>query len=309
MLAITKIKNLTLLGLFLFCSFNVFSQNPFTTQQKTSNQGIINNQLGTLGGPAFIMEWSRTLQNKIATLSRAFQKEGNIKSAILAIFIAFIFGVVHVIGPGHGKTFAISYFSSVESRLSDAISYSAIVNLVDSISAFLMVYLGYTLLSKLLPAFRLEAPNILKVISYSLVILFGVSHLIHAFRHSGRHKHTHKEHSSHKSAELIADNKKTKSTPWLLAISVGLVPCPVSSILLIYGVVNNSLGIMLVLVAAVSAGGFVTMCGISISIVAGRKALLTSLEGKTARLVTGLLEYTSSTVIILFGGLLLLSTL
>lgn len=305
MTSIRKIKNLGLVGLFLFFSLNAFTQNPFTTQQKTSNQGVINNQLGTIRAPDFIMNWSRTLQNKIATLSRSFQKEGNIKSAIFAVFIAFIFGVIHVIGPGHGKAFAISYFSSVESRISDAISYSAIVNLIDSVSAFLVVYFGYTLLSKLLPAFRLEAPIILKIVSYSLVILFGFSHLIHAFRHSGKHNHPHKDIKSKKSV----DEKKTKSTPWLLAISVGLVPCPVSSILLIYGIVNNSLGIMLVLVAAVSVGGFITMCGISTSIVAGRKALLTPLEGKTATVITGLLEYTSSAVIILFGGILLLSVL
>lgn len=95
----------------------------------------------------------------------------------------------------------------------------------------------------------------------------------------------------------------------MLGLSVGLVPCPVSTVLLVYGLANDVLGLMAVLVVGVSIGGFLTMLAISSAVVVGRSALISRMTDGTAGTAAVVLEYGSAVAIVAIGLLLLFAML
>ncbi|MFW5786153.1 MAG: hypothetical protein ACOCYC_02820 [bacterium] len=99
----------------------------------------------------------------------------------------------------------------------------------------------------------------------------------------------------------------TSRAPWLLALSVGLIPCPVSTVLLVYGIANGVLPLMVLMVIGVSLGGFLTMSAISVAVILGRAQLLLRLHGKAAHRLSAVLEFTASGFIIVVGAILLIA--
>lgn len=252
--------------------------------------------------PRFIVEWSRTLQRSIASLSRRVLS-GEWTAGLLAFGLSIVFGIVHIAGPGHGKVFAVSYFGGRAARPRDGVAYSAVVNAVDSLSAFVLVMVAYVALRAVLPDAREQAPRILQLVSYALIVVFGLAHLVSHLR--GGHAHDHDAAMP----DDPPDRPPRRTPPWMLALSVGLVPCPVSTILLVYGVANDVVLLMLLMVVGVSIGGFLTMSVISIAVITGRARLLAAVRGRAAARVTTVLEYLASAAIIGVGAILLLSVI
>lgn len=282
---------LLLVGLLVIVG-SVSAQNPFTSSRETETAV---QEVYTGSAPQFLRDWSRTLQARIAGLSREVSA-GRWSAAIPAFLLSVLFGMVHIAGPGHGKVFAISYFSGRRAKPRDGVLYSAVVNLVDSLSAFLLVLLGYVVLRAVLPSFRTDGPRILEVVSYSVIVVFGVAHLVSHLR------------SKHSDATEEGDSQSTRP-PWLLALSVGLVPCPVSTILLVFGIANDALLLMIVMVIGVSTGGFLVMSVIAIGVITGREKLLERLHGERGERVAVVLEFIASGAIIAVGVLLLVAAL
>ncbi len=294
-------RRLIAIGLLLLVCVAAAAQNPFTQAPAPDSPTIYGGRV-----PEFIRSWSRSLQENIAMLSRRVSG-GEWTAALTAFGLAVVFGMVHIAGPGHGKMFAISYFSGRDARLRQGIAYSAIANAVDSISAFALVMLGYVVLRAVLPQFRAEGPRILQIISYAIVTLFGILHLLSHLRTSG-HNHSHDGHSHHDHAEQSADERKARPA-WMLAVSVGLVPCPVSTILIVYGIANGVLPLMILMVIGVSIGGFIVMSVMSGAVILGRTKLMGALDAGAAHTVSAILEYTASGAIIVVGILLLVGSL
>jgi len=271
------------------------AQNPFLpgASQETEAPGE-SPQIYSGRVPRFLAAWSRSLQSGIARLSRRVTG-GEWTAAIGSFLLAVAFGIVHIAGPGHGKVFAVSFFAGRAARPRDGIVYSVVVNLVDSLSAFGLVMLGYVLLRATVPDFRTQGPRILELVSYGVIALFGVAHLVSHIRpHAHDHGHAHDAHERH-------DEASPRRPPWALALSVGLVPCPVSTVLLVYGLANDALALMAIMVLGVSLGGFLTMSAISLAVIAGRAHLLERLRGKAAHRVSAALEYGASGAIIAVG--------
>jgi nickel/cobalt transporter (NicO) family protein len=274
-----------------------FAQNPLRPGGASDQPQLYDGPV-----PRFIVEWSRTLQQAIASLSRRVL-DGEWTAALAAFGLSVVFGAVHIAGPGHGKVFAVSYFGARDARPRDGLVYSAIVNAVDSLSAFLLVMVAYVALRAVLPQARDQAPRILQLVSYGLIVVFGVAHLVSHL--GGAHSHA----DSHAHETQVVGRTGGRKPPWLLAVSVGLVPCPVSTILLVYGVANGVVTLMVLTVVGVSIGGFLTMSLISIAVITGRSSLLYAMQAPGAARVATILEYAASAVIIAAGVILLLSVI
>jgi ABC-type nickel/cobalt efflux system permease component RcnA len=222
------------------------------------------------------------------------QEEESTRYGIAAFFSAVLFGIIHVAGPGHGKVFTITYFGSKRATFREGMLLSGVINLIDSLSAGILVLLGYGLLTVVFSEFRGNTIYVVQLISYGFVTLFGVAHLVHHVRHSG---HDH---------EVGSDSFRP---PWLLALSIGLVPCPVSTLILVFGLANGILGFSLLLVAGVSFGGFITMAVLALAVIGGKKGLVRFLDGSQAPKVLTVIEYVSSSLIIAAGVFLFIAAL
>ena len=225
------------------------SPNPFTGRSGLS-----------LPVPGFLKDWGFTLQDALMNTAGAVTEEGAVGKGLAAFGLSVAFGIVHIIGPGHGKLFTIGYFGSRRASLGEGLGLSALVNILDSLSALFVVLTAYGILSVSLQAAGASADRITKMVAYSAVALLGFSHLVGHLRHKHR------------------QNPGRQMKPWMLALSVGLIPCPVSSALLAWGVVNNVLVFSALLVLGVSCGGMIAMTGFSFALIGGKSGLTNLLE-------------------------------
>lgn len=299
------------------------SKTPGSSLSQESPTPVLNSTPAPLASPfqaaaSWIRRTSRELHSRLSDLTRRVMEEADIGAGVSAFLTAVLFGIIHILGPGHGKVFTVSYFLGNRARLRQGIAYSALVNLVDSLSAGVVVFLGTVVFQVVFSNFQNEASWWLQLVSYSLILILTLGHWISHHRPS-MHHHSHPHHlpegrgghSGHSHGEPDTPRSAGPSSPLGLAMSVALVPCPVSTAILVYGVANRSLAFSVFLVAGVSLGGFIAMSALAVGVVAGRQQLQTLLHRShsPAGRVLGILEAVSSGVIILFAGIMLISLL
>ena len=189
------------------------------------------------------LSFSAWIKDRLASYTRRVVGGGDRAAFWIALGMAVLFGMLHVLGPGHGKVFTLAYFSSRNARLGEGLMLSGLINILDSLSAFLLVGLTYGVLSLTIQNTGAPVGRITRIVAYSAIALIGFVHvIIHIVGHR-------------KGAE--AGGRPLR--PWMLAFSVGLIPCPVSSALLAYGMAQQTLWFSLILVAAVSVGGMIAL--------------------------------------------------
>jgi len=261
--------------------------NPFTGQ---SSQAV------SIPVPTFLRDWGFHLQESMLKAAHSVSEGGGGSAAIIAFSIAILFGIVHIIGPGHGKLFTIGYFGSRKAKLSEGIALSALINVLDAISALILVGIAYGILTVSLKTAGALASQVTKMIAYGAIVILGIVYLIGYLQEERRQKGT--------------DSKKKKILkPWVLALSVGLIPCPVSSAILAWGIVNKALGFSLILVLGVSVGGMIAMSLFSLAIIGGKAGLVKIMEKKGLKKAMKTVEISSIIFLILAGILLFIITI
>ncbi len=241
--------------------------------------------------PPWFLKWQRSIQAQVSDTAlriRQLSWRDSWHLYLLGFVFSIIFGFLHIAGPGHGKLFTISYFMSRKTSLKEGMWLSVLINIVDSLSAGLVVFLSYGLLGLTFSqGSRVE--TIVSIFSYGIIVLWSLWHLgSHIFGHlrggghhcSHRHALRHKPHShdGHPHCEHAHTDSRDSVQPagrpaWYFALGIGLVPCPISTALLIFGLLNQILGIAIFLVAGISLGGMLAMTLLSFAVIGGKKGL------------------------------------
>ncbi len=273
--------------------------NPFTGQPAAAAASI--------PVPAFLRHWGFRLQEMMLDAAHSIRGDDGIHfgPVLLAFGIAMLFGIVHIIGPGHGKLFTIGYFGSRRAKLREGLWLSVLINVMDSLSAFIIVSVVYGLLSLSIRNTGGLAERTARLIAYGSVTVLGTAHLIGHLR--GGHSHEGQAHHGHSHHHEKPGHRGMK--PWMLAISIGIIPCPVSSAILAWGIVNKALGFSVLLVMGVSAGGTIAMAAFSLALIGGKKGLTRFLERKGFTQALVWFEFLSMGLIIATRLLLFISAL
>ena len=226
--------------------------------------------------------WWQNLQARISILFtqtmtsiRDRESSGPLWAGLL---IAFVYGVVHTLGPGHGKAVVVSYFVGNGGSFGRGIRMGTQIAIFHVLSAIVVVWATDF-------AFRQAtggAPSdyrIVKLISYAGIALLGAAMLWSAIR-GARLKHNHADkddeehhhgdghgHSGCHACEAIAEKKGP--TGWL-ALAIGSVPCTGALLVLLFGMANNLLIPAILMVIAISVGMAVAMSGIGLLAIFGR---------------------------------------
>jgi ABC-type nickel/cobalt efflux system permease component RcnA len=148
------------------------------------------------------------MQRELATSVKRL-KSGNALAATLTLAgLSFIYGVVHAIGPGHGKTIISSYVVANEETVRRGVIISFIAAGLQALTAVVLV--GVLLIAMGSTGLEVNAwSNQLESVSYALIALVGlyllVSQLMRLWRrwqapylgkqiahgHIGHHDHHH----------------------------------------------------------------------------------------------------------------------
>ncbi len=244
---------------------------------------------------ALIKEKSFILQERLGSYTRRVINSKDPRAFWAAMGLAVVFGLLHVMGPGHGKIFTLAYFSSRQAKLREGIMLSGLINILDSISAFLLVGITYGILSLTIQNTGALVGRITRIIAYGSITAIGVGFLIAHFLGSGTGNRER--------------NGKRQLKPWMLAISVGLIPCPVSSALLAYGIAEKALGFSILLVAGVSLGGMIALSIYSLLIIGGKAGMVRMVQNSRMEKFLEWFEVSSMALLAVFGVVLLIGIL
>ena len=261
------------------------------------------------GPMAWIMSRVRSVQKELTQRLNGFGKaiQDNPLGPALWMFLglSFVYGVVHAVGPGHGKAVVCSYFlSNPGSLMSGAIMGNAIT-FVHMTSAAAAVGVAYLIFSSGMGGFA-EASRAIQPASYGLLAAMGAFLFVKAARDLLRGGLLPDPSCSH--GEEEGDDLRS-----ILAVSfiTGLIPCPGAAVILAFSIGLNIFwaGVMALIVMAAGMGLTTTL--FAWFAVTARSATL-KLSGRNRKLlgaVHAALSLTGAAAIGLFGAALLVGSL
>jgi nickel/cobalt transporter (NicO) family protein len=227
-----------------------------------------------------MFELQRWLYESATTALKGFAGTPDFGALAAGLAFAAVFGFVHALMPGHGKIALVSYYLGRPSGILSGAVTSAILILTHVGSAIVLVLAGFAVLRHTLAGVG-RAPAF-EAASAILVIVIGVWLLVRALRHS----HAHTEAGSR-----------------ALAFATGLVPCPLTTFIMVYASTRGIVGAGLLLTGAMALGMIATILLFVIcTIVLRERALGFLVRTATMRERLGrVLEGGSAVAVIAFG--------
>ena len=142
---------------------------------------------------SFVLDGQREMTKGMTEALRQLKTLGSVNAALILGFISFIYGVLHAVGPGHGKFVISSYALANERTVRRGILLSFMAALIQALSAIVLV----GILAMILKATSLQikaAENWLETASWGLIALLGAWLLWTRLR--GDHHHHHAGHAA-----------------------------------------------------------------------------------------------------------------
>ncbi len=283
-----------------FAGENPFLSTPSSENEKTEQKKITYPSVVQ----SFIITLSRTQRSLNKELTHTARKIKNNPSAALlltVISIAFIYGVIHALGPGHGKIFAMSYFLAEQGSIKRGLVFGGAFAFIHAGSAVLLVLVLYFILKCAVFRSVDDFSRWAKLFSYALIAALGAYMLIRKLKAVTSRK------GNDTGRALIGPDKH----PALMALAVGIVPCPGTVIVLLFALSLEMLSLGLALACAMAIGMAITISLIGIITITMRASMLgiCAKSGKGAAGITALIESVGAFFILLAGSILFFSSL
>ncbi len=198
-----------------------------------------------------LAELQKQLKNRITVLTQALEG-GKASTAWPVLFAAaFVYGVIHSLGPGHGKAIVASYLVSRDCSLRRGALLGAFAALLHGCSAIVLVLAIYYLsLGRLTTTFQVWS-SALQQTAYVLISALGLylffSRLIRLVRRFPAERSAHQP-----------DNNS-----WWLLLPLAMVPCPGTMIVLLFFMSQGMLltGIVMALCVAFGMASSLALLG------------------------------------------------
>ena len=240
-------------------------------------------------------------------------------------WLAFLYGIFHAAGPGHGKAVISSYLVADDATVKRGIILSFAAALAQAITAIVIVGIAALILGATAKAMGATV-RWLEIAAYAGIIAFG---LMLAFRKSrtliatlrGRHDHHdhhhahdhHHDHGTHCDHSHGPEPSELKGRNWLkhglaAVLAVGLRPCSGAIFVLVFALSQGIFAIGVLATFAMAFGTAITVTAIALIAVFGKGLAVRFLKsqggGQLGVAVLGI-ELAAALVISLFGVLLL----
>ncbi len=204
----------------------LFNSTPSDTSKKATTDNTIKTNIGKPPKEGYRRiavfnslikknaEIQKNIKDRLANLSADYKNSGKRGAVFLIFLLAFLYGIFHSLGPGHGKVFVFSYILTEKPKVLRAIGTSYAIAFLHGISGLLVaLIIVFSLKTYTSEAAKIsDTSNLIARISYVIIFIIGVLLLFKILRH-GNHHHHHE-----------SNIEKMKFIPFV--VSVGLVPCP-----------------------------------------------------------------------------------
>jgi nickel/cobalt transporter (NicO) family protein len=291
--------------------------DPFTGRHPETPTGAP--QIERAPGPIAVvgralLTFQRETNRMIAEHMRAIRDGETSAPLLIGMLLAFAYGVLHALGPGHGKVVVVSYFLSRDAQVMRGFLMGLQIAVFHVLSAAVMVALADLVLRQAFGSAPAEVAGV-RLASYGLIALIGCSMLVQAVRRSRlrragievvdeccAHGHTHQHRPS------LAGSRAGEGA---LSLGVGLVPCTGAVLILLYAIANDILFAGVLLVVAIAAGMAITMGALGVLSIVARNAVAARVgagRNGPGRLAIAM-DYAGALAITALGGGLFWATL
>jgi nickel/cobalt transporter (NicO) family protein len=233
---------------------------------------------------------------------------------LLLLGSAFVWGALHALSPGHGKTMVAGYLAGSRGRPKDAALLGLTVTITHTSAVFALGLITLAASAYVLPE---DLYPWLGVTSGAMVIAIGLWAIWSRLRrwramraehdHGHHHMHAHGGHS-HTHGHAAPGAPITTRSLIALGVSGGIVPCPSALVVLVAAISQHRLGLGLVLILAFSIGLAATLTAVGLAVLHGGR-LIQRLRPERRLFggrVAGLLPALSATLIVVAGSLITL---
>lgn len=281
---------------------------------------------------SWVADTQQSMQRELATSVKRLKSGNAIGAAIALAGLSFLYGVVHAIGPGHGKTIISSYVIANEETVRRGVIISFIAAGLQALTAVVLV--GVLLIALGSTGLEVNAwSNQLESVSYALIALVGLYLLVTqlmrlwrrwqgheiAHRHVGHHHHHHQDHPHDHQGEAcdhVVDARQLAGPfSWrkIMAVvfSVGIRPCTGAILVLVFALTQGLFWAGVAATFAMALGTAITVAVLA-TLALGSRELALKLGGANAawtNTVWTACAIGGAGVIFLFGLLLFIASL
>jgi nickel/cobalt exporter len=284
--------------LFMYFAAPALGENPFmsgTAVEKTK-QG--------LHYPAFVKRvmqkivlLQRKLNKRMTTLGREIKTKENPRAVFILIALAFTYGVIHALGPGHGKTVSGSYFVTRRATVKNGIFLGFLIAVIHALSAVTVVLILYFILKKGIGVSMERYSRVVKIASAGAIILIGAFLIVRRiFSNKMAPSERESRHPSDRSLLLIA-------------FAVGIVPCPGAVLILLFSMNMDIISYGVLLAFVMSMGMALTISVTCCAVIVVKKGIVGSgVKSSAGRGALFTVEIAGAVIVVLFGVFLLAGT-
>lgn len=254
----------------------------------------------------FSAEYQRRIQQTLSVSLRDIKAGSGSLALWTLATVCFGYGVVHTLGPGHGKAVVVAYFldSTRPRAWIEGIFAGAWIAFTHTLAALLLAG-ALKLLGTvgLFGALR-EVRNV-EMVSYLLILAIGIWRLwagitgrLHEHHHGHNHDHDH-HHDHH-------EPQQRTIAGWLLLTAAGVAPCAGALVVILLSIALDVVWAGVVGVIAIALGMAITLAAIGMaSMVAHRLIIGDGRSQEIGRFTT----IAASLIVIATAGTLLLGSL
>lgn len=294
----TRVFLFVIILVLLYPGINpVWSQNPFTAKPGTYQKAP---------EPPFksrlfvkIIVWQHRLKQKMSELIRVSQNNGSLKPLILLMGIAFLYGMIHAAGPGHGKFIALTYVLSHKTSVAGGLLLGLFIAIIHGSSGVIGVLGLRYIIQRGVSDTLATVTGVTQIVSFGLITLLGLGILLKSgyelfFVSTPEQKPPPKA-------------SKTGLLPW--AAAIGLVPCPAVVMVMLFCLSMEVMMLGLILAACISLGMAATISSVVTAAVMGKAGIFNTISENRVKKVEGYLGLLSGAAIAVLGTVFLLTAI
>jgi nickel/cobalt transporter (NicO) family protein len=208
-----------------------------------------------------------------------FAHSGSWSALALVLPLGVVFGAVHALTPGHGKSVLASYLVGARLAIVRSLAVAGVLALTHVASAVGLALLAAPLITRALGGAG-RAP-LLEMLSWGLLAAVGAWLLVRAVR--GR------QHLHHEGV--------------MVGVMAGLIPCPLTLFVMLYALARGVALAGLAFAAAMLAGIAITLGAVALAIVLARDGVLRLMRrhGASIEKLVRALDALSGALLLLIG--------
>jgi ABC-type nickel/cobalt efflux system permease component RcnA len=194
--------------------------------------------------------WQYDLNREVSGLIRSLNDENSLNVSLMILGIAFLYGMVHAAGPGHGKALVAFYFTSNKSDYKKAFKMGYMISIIHAISALSLTFGIFFIIKTMFRQNFNEISNIAMLISSVMIILVGL-YIIY---------------SGYQSRRVVEKKiERVNKSEYGVALSAGIVPCPGVMTIVLFCIVLKEylLGVLAAITMSIGMGLTISVAGIA----------------------------------------------